>query len=426
MSLLPSEKSAPVGRTPGRAAFAFIFVTVALDMLALGIMVPVLPKLVIQLEGGDMARAAAVTGAFGFAWNTMQFLFSPLVGAASDRFGRRPIVLLSNLGLGLDYVLMALAPNLTWLFAGRLISGITAASFSSATAYIADVSPPEKRAAQFGMLGAAFGLGFIVGPAVGGLLGGYNLRLPFWVAAGLSLANAAYGFLVLPESLPPERRVKIVWHKANPAGSLALLGSQPVLIALAAVAFLDYVAHESLPSCFVIYTYYRYGWGERAIGLALAAVGVATTVVQAVLVGPVVKRLGERRALLAGMAFGAAGFALYGVASTGSLFLAGIPMMALWGIAAPAMQTLFTQRVGPTEQGRLQGAISSVRGIGGMLGPVVFTLVFASAIRPGSVTPWPGAPYLLAAALLVCCLAVSLRATRPDPSPALSPGIVQR
>jgi DHA1 family tetracycline resistance protein-like MFS transporter len=398
-------------------------VTVALDMLALGIMVPVLPKLVVQLEGGDIARAATVTGVFGFAWNAMQFLFSPLVGAASDRFGRRPIVLLSNLGLGLDYVLMALAPNLGWLFAGRVVSGITAASFSTATAYIADVSPPEKRAAQFGMLGAAFGLGFIVGPAVGGLLGGYSLRLPFWVAAGLSLANAAYGFFVLPESLPPERREKIAWRKANPIGSLALLGSQPALVALAVVTFLDYVAHESLPSCFVLYADYRYAWGARTIGLVLAAVGFATAVVQAGLVGPVVKRLGERRALLAGMAFGAVGFALYGAAAPGPLFLVGIPFMALWGIAAPAMQTLFTERVGPTEQGRLQGAISSLRGIGGMLGPLIFTQALASAIRPGSLVPWPGAPYLLAAALLVVCLAVSLRAAKDEPSAAFSPGV---
>ena len=207
----------PTGpRPPSRAAFAFIFVTVALDMLALGIMVPVLPKLVIELEGGDIAHAASMTGVFGFAWNAMQFLFSPLVGAASDRFGRRPIVLLSNLGMGLDYVLMALAPNLTWLLAGRLVSGITAASFSTATAYIADVSPPEKRAAHLGMVGAAFGLGFIVGPAVGGVLGQISLRLPFWVAASLSLLNASYGFFVLPESLPRERRAKLVWTRANP------------------------------------------------------------------------------------------------------------------------------------------------------------------------------------------------------------------
>ena len=387
--------------------------TVALDMLALGIMVPVLPKLVIELEGGDIARAASMTGVFGFAWNAMQFLFSPLVGAASDRFGRRPIVLLSNLGMGLDYVLMALAPNLAWLFAGRLVSGITAASFSTATAYVADVSPPEKRAAHLGMVGAAFGLGFIVGPAVGGVLGRISLRLPFWVAASLSVLNASYGFFVLPESLPRERRANIVWAKANPLASIALLRSEAVLFGLAVVAFLDYVAHESLPSCFVIYTDYRYGWDERRIGLVLAAVGVSTTIVQGGLIGPVVKRLGERGALICGMAFGAVAFAMYGAASSGTLFLVGIPFGALWGIAAPAMQALMTRRVDPTHQGRLQGAISSLRGVGGLIGPILFTQAFAQAIRVRSPLPIAGAPYWLAAVLLTLSTVVSASVTKP-------------
>jgi len=403
-------------RPPSKAAFAFIFVTVALDMLALGIMVPVLPKLVIELEGGDIARAAGVTGAFGFTWNAMQFLFSPLVGATSDRFGRRPIILLSNLGLGLDYVLMALAPNLAWLFAGRVISGITAASFSTAVAYIADVTPPDKRAKYLGMVGAAFGLGFIVGPALGGLLGQISLRLPFWVAAGLSLVNAAYGLFVLPESLPHEKRATFAWAKANPLGSLDLLRSEPALLGLALVAFIDYVAHESLPSCFVLYTDYRYAWNERDIGLVLAAVGVATTIVQAGLTGPAVKKLGERGALIVGTSFGALAFAFYGGAPTGALFLLGIPCGAVWGIAAPALQALMTRRVDPTHQGRLQGSLASIRGIGGMIGPLLFTQAFAAAIRPGAAVRVPGVPYLLAAALLVLCTVVSVRVTRPAAS----------
>jgi MFS transporter, DHA1 family, tetracycline resistance protein len=398
----------------GRAAFAFIFITVALDMIALGVMVPVLPKLVVQLEGGDMVRAAAVTGVFGFVWNAMQFLFSPLVGAASDRFGRRPVVLLSNFGLGLDYILMALAPNVGWLFAGRVVSGITAASISSATAYIADITPPEGRAKQFGMIGAAFGLGFIVGPALGGFLGAVSLRLPFWVAAALSLTNAAYGLFVLPESLPRQRREKLVWRKANPLGSIDLLRSQPALLGLAVVVFLDYIAHESLPSCFVLYSDYRYGWGEGRIGAVLATVGFATAAVQALLVGPMVRKLGERRALLLGIGLGALSFAIYGAAPTGALFMLGVPFGALWGIASPAMQTLFTRRVGPSEQGRLQGALSSLRGIGGMIGPILFTQAFAAAIRPGVAVHVPGAPYLLAAALLVACMGWAARATRGD------------
>jgi len=399
---------------PGRAAFAFIFVTVALDMLALGVMIPVLPKLVVQLEGGDMVRAAAVTGGFGFIWNAMQFLFSPVVGAASDRLGRRPVVLLSNFGLGLDYILMALAPNIGWLFAGRVISGITAASFSSATAYIADITPPEGRARLFGMIGAAFGLGFIVGPALGGFLGAVSLRLPFWVAAALSLTNAAYGFFVLPESLPRERRERFVWSKANPLGSIDLLRSEPALLGLALVAFIDYLAHESLPSCFVLYADYRYGWGEGRIGAVLATVGVAMAVVQALLVAPMVRAFGERRAVLLGMALGVVSLAVFGGAPTGAIFMVGVPFVALWGIAGPAMQTLLTRRVGASEQGRLQGALGSLRGIGGMIGPVLFTQAFAAAIRPHVAVRVPGAPYLLAAALLAVGMAWAVRATRGD------------
>lgn len=383
----------------GRAAFAFIFVTVMLDMLALGIMAPVLPKLVIEFKGGDIASAAAVTGVFGFFWAAMQFVFSPVLGALSDRYGRRPVILLSNMGLGLDYVLMAMAPSLAWLFVGRLLSGITAASFSTAGAYIADITPVEKRAARFGMLGAAFGLGFIVGPAVGGVLGDISLRLPFWAAAGLSLVNAAYGFFVLPESLPPERRSAFQWRRANPLGSLRLLRSHPGLIGLAAAAFLYNLAHEALPSIFVLYTDYRYGWSESTVGLSLAAVGLSSTIVSGFLVGPLVARLGERRALLAGLTFGVASYLCYGLAPTSLLFLAGIPLGGLMGLTAPSMQALMTREVAPSEQGQLQGALSSLRGISGMMGPLLFTQIFAMAIQNESVPRMPGAPYLLSAVL---------------------------
>jgi DHA1 family tetracycline resistance protein-like MFS transporter len=392
---------------PGRAAFAFIFVTVSLDMLALGVIVPVLPRLVIQFEGGDIARAASVTGLFGFVWAAMQFVFSPVLGALSDRVGRRPVVLASNLGLGLDYLLMAVAPSLGWLFVGRAISGITSATMSTASAYIADVTPPEGRAARFGKLGAAFGLGFIVGPAVGGLLGGVDLRLPFWVAAALSLANAAYGLFVLPESLPAERRQpRFAWRTANPLGSLSLLRSRPLLVGLAAAMFLYLVAHESLPSMWVLYTGHRYHWTARLTGLSLAAVGLGSMLVSAVLVGPAVRALGERRALVLGLACGLAGFALYGLAPVGALFFAGIPLTALWGITSPAMQSLMSREVAPAQQGQLQGAIGSMRGITGMLGPLVFTQLFSWAVAPQRDAP--GAPYLLAAALLAASLLVAV------------------
>ncbi len=416
----PGNDRAGHSAPPSRAAFVFIFVTVALDMLALGVMVPVLPKLIVSFEHGDMADAASMSGVFGFAWAAMQFVFSPVLGAVSDRSGRRPVILLSNLGLGLDYLLMAVAPSLAWLFVGRLVSGITSASFSTAGAYIADVTPEDQRAAKFGMLGAAFGLGFVIGPALGGLLGGISLRLPFWAAAGLSLTNALYGFFILPESLPPERRARFTWSRANPVGSLALLRSHPRLLGLAAVAFLYNIAHDSLPSVFVLYTDYRYHWGERMVGFALAGIGVASTIVSALLVGPLVKRLGERRALLVGLAFGSAGFAIYGLAPTGALFLAGIPFLALWGLAGPAFQALMSRRVEASAQGRLQGALASMSGVTGMIGPLIFTQIFAFGISSSGLHV-PGAPYLLSAALLAASLALAVVVARErEPAALLS------
>jgi DHA1 family tetracycline resistance protein-like MFS transporter len=401
-----------------RAAVAFIFVTVALDMLALGVIVPVLPKLVLQFEAGDTAAAARIYGLFGTAWALMQFVFSPLLGALSDRFGRRPVILVSLFGLGLDYVLMALAPSLGWLFVGRVISGITAATFATAGAYIADVAPPDRRAAGFGLLGAAFGLGFVLGPALGGLAGSLHPRLPFWIAAGLTLTNAAYGLFVLPESLPPGRRARFAWRRASPVGSLRLLRSHRELLGLAGVVFLSAIAHDALPSTTVLYTHHRYGWEDRAVGLLLAGVGVSSALVSAVLVGPVVARHGERRTLLAGMALGALGFALYGLAPTGALFLLGVVPQALWGLRGPAMQGLMTRRVGPSEQGQLQGAQASLIGIAGLIGPGLFTQTFAACIAPDALVPLAGAPYLLAAALLCAALALAWRSTRVSDPPA--------
>jgi DHA1 family tetracycline resistance protein-like MFS transporter len=291
-------------------------------MLALGIIVPVLPALIVAFKGGNTASAAAIYGLFGSVWAAMQFLCSPVLGSLSDRFGRRRVILLSNVGLGLDYVLMAVAPSLSWLFVGRMISGITSSSFSTAGAYIADVTPPDQRAAKFGMLGAAFGVGFIVGPSVGGLLGSINLRAPFWGAAALSLANATYGFFILPESLPPERRAPFAWRRANPIGAFEMLRSQPVL----------------------------------------------------------------------------------------------------FGLANPALQSLMTRRVGPSEQGRLQGAQASLMGIASMAAPIIFTQTFAEAVGRFRSPSASGAPFLLAAALLVAALVTGLRAESGSPT---RPGLAE-
>jgi len=404
----------PASASPRRAALAFILITVTLDMLALGVIVPVLPRLVVDFVGGDTARGAEIYGLFGTVWALAQFFCSPILGSLSDRFGRRPVVLLSNLGLGLDYIFMALAPTLSWLFVGRVISGITSSSISTAFAYIADVTPAEKRAASFGMVGAAFGIGFVVGPAVGGLLGSVEPRLPFWVAAGLSLANACYGWLVLPESLPRERRMGFSWRRANPVGSLALLRSHPELFGLAVVNFLGNLAHASLPSTFVLYVSYRYGWDERTVGIMLASVGIASVIVQGGVIGPVVKRIGERAALLLGLLCGAIGFAIYGLAPSGTTFLAGVPVVALWGLAGAASQGLMTRHVGVSEQGQLQGANGSVRSITELLGPGLFTQSFAFFIAAGAPLLLPGAPFLLASLLLATALLVAWRVTRPQ------------
>lgn len=397
---------------PRKAAFAFIIVTVVLDMLALGIIIPVLPKLVEQMLGGDTSRAAAIYGWFGFTWAMMQFFCSPIVGALSDRFGRRPIILMSNLGLGLDYVVMAVAGGVPWLLVGRAISGMFAASISTAYAYIADVSPPEQRAGRFGMLGAAFGLGFIIGPALGGLLGNVDPRLPFWIAAALSLANAAYGFFVLPESLAPEKRDSFRWARANPMGSLKLLRSHSELLGLAGVGFLMNFAHFVLPSTMVLYSGYRYGWNALEVGVFLAGVGVCSAIVQGGLVRKFIARFGQRRTLLIGLVFGAIGFAIYGLAPTTQLMLIGVPVMALWGLSGPALQAMMSERLGPSEQGKLQGANMSIMGIAGMIAPLLFTNTFAEAIGPHRDWQLPGAPLLVAAVFMIIATLVAWRVAR--------------
>jgi MFS transporter, DHA1 family, tetracycline resistance protein len=396
--------------TPGNgAAVAFIFVTVLLDTLALGVIIPILPKLIESFVDNDTASAARIFGLFGTAWALMQFFFSPILGSLSDRFGRRPVVLLSNFGLAADYVVMALAPSLVWLFVGRVISGITSASISTAFAYIADGTPPDRRAAVFGKIGVAFGAGFILGPALGGLLGGIGPRLPFWAAAGLSLANGLYGLLILPESLSPGRRSRFRWKNANPIGALHLLRTNRTLVGLQLANFCSQLAHVVLPSTFVLYATYRYGWDTTTVGLTLAIVGVCAMVVQGTAIGPIVRRFGERRALWLGFAFGAAGFLIFGAAPTGLLFCMGIPVMALWGVSGAATQALMTQLVAPEQQGQLQGATSSVQSLSQLLGPFLFTLTFAYFIGADVPIKLPGAPFLLASVLLLLALVIAVK-----------------
>jgi MFS transporter, DHA1 family, tetracycline resistance protein len=406
--------SDPLSSRRRRAAVVFIFITVVIDVLGFGVIIPVLPKLVQQFMGGDAAQGATMFGVFGTVWALMQFFFSPLLGAVSDRYGRRPVILISCFGLGLDYIVMALAPNIGWLLFGRIVSGICAASFSTAGAYIADVAPPEKRAAAYGMLGAAFGVGFVLGPALGGMLGNIDPRLPFWGAAALALVNATYGLFVLPESLPPEKRDIFSWKKANPVGSLKLLRSHPDLLGLASVNLLFQLAHCVLPSMFVLYTSYRYGWDTRTVGLTLMAVGAFSIIVQGGLVRPAVQRLGERGSLYTGLLFGVAGFAGFALAPTPFWMWAALPVFSLMGLFGPGLQSLMSQRVPGHEQGKLQGANGSITSIAGLIGPGLFTLSFAHFIDKGRAWVLPGAPFFIAATLLLLALLVAVWAARPD------------
>jgi MFS transporter, DHA1 family, tetracycline resistance protein len=394
------------------AAIIFILVTVTLDMLAVGLIAPVLPKLILDFLGSDMKSAADWNGVFGTVFALMQFFFSPVLGVLSDRFGRRPVILLSNLGLGLDYMVMALAPTLSWLFLGRIIAGITSSSIPTAMAYIADVTPKEKRAGAFGYIGVAFGIGFVLGPMAGGLLGEIGTRLPFWVAAGFSLANWVWGYFFVPESLPADRRQEFTFRRANPVGSLVLLRSHHELWRLAMILFLGYVAHNVF-NIWALYAIYRYHWTQGMIGLSLGIVGVCAAAISGGLTARAVKRLGERRTLYIGQFFGALGMAVAGLAQRGWLYLTAVPIISLWNISMPAAQGIMTRRVSEREQGELQGAIGSVRSLAFVIGPGLFSWTFAFFINPKHGLNMPGAGFFLAGALLFAACLLSTRIEKP-------------
>ena len=393
----------PVEVQPARrAAVTFIFFTVTLDMLALGMIAPVLPNLIGGFVGGSVARTAETIGLFGTVFAVMQYFFSPVLGSLSDRYGRRPVVLLSNLGLGLDYILTALAPSLSFLLIGRVLAGITASSVPTAQAYMSDITPREKRAAAFGMLQAAFGFGFIAGPALGGWLGSISPRLPFWVSAALSLLNFTYGFFVLPESLSQANRSPFSWKRANPVGSIRLLSRSRTMLALSGVLLLGYLAQNSLLNVYVVYVEYRYHWSVHQIGNSLAVLGAITILYGFFLVRRASKWVGDRRATLYGLAGGGLGYVIFGAAHTGLQFVAGMPLLNLTSIAWPATQSIMSRAAEPNEQGQLQGAINSLRGIAGVVGPSLFTWIFARAISTGGTAHLPGLPYYAAAALMAC------------------------
>lgn len=400
-----------------RPALAFIFVTLFLDILGIGLVVPILPRLIEEFEGGSVAAASHTYGWLAALYSLMQFLFAPLLGSLSDRFGRRPVILGSLLGSGLDYLVLAYAPNLAWFFVGRLIAGITGANITAASAYIADVSPPEKRAQNFGLIGAAFGLGFIAGPALGGLLGNIGLRMPFLVAAALTLINWLYGMFVLPESLALENRRAFSWGRANPVGSLLALRRYPVVFGLTGTYFLINLGHQVFPATWVLYTGYRYQWTVGETGFSLALVGLMAAIVQGGLTRTLIPRLGERRALLVGLGINAVSMIAYGLATEGWMVYVLIVVASLGGITGPSAQGLISQTVKANEQGAVQGALASLASVAGIAGPPVATGLFAYFVGPEAPVHVPGAAFFFSCGLTLVALVLAVRSFRINTPP---------
>lgn len=387
----------------------FIFITLLLDVMGIGLIIPILPRLVEHFVNNNLSTASHYLGILISIYAFMQFICAPLLGSLSDQYGRRPVILLSLLGYGLDYLLLAFAPTLGWLFLGRVIAGITGGSFTTASAYIADVSPPEKRAQNFGLIGAAFGLGFIIGPALGGFLGAIHLRLPFLAAAGLTLLNLLYGFLVLPESLSPENRRNFSWKRANPIAALRNLGRYPVILGLTGSLIFLNLAGQIHPSTWVLFTTQRFRWTEFEVGLSLAFVGLTVAIVQGGLTRVLIPRLGDRLAVILGLSLSAGGFLLFGLANQAWMMYAIMVPFALGGIAAPAIQGLISRQVGPSEQGELQGALTSLSSVTAIVGPLLATTLFAFFNAPQTPVHLPGAAFFMGTLLTLAGLFVALR-----------------
>ena len=393
-------------------ALGFVFVTLFLDIIGIGLVAPIVPKLIEKFVSGDVGQAAQFGGWITAIYAVMQFIFAPILGNLSDQYGRRPIILISLLGSALDYLLLAFAPNLAWLLIGRLIAGITGANISAVSAYIADVSPPEKRAQNFGLIGVAFGLGFIVGPALGGILGSVDLRLPFLVVAGITFLNVLYGFFVLPESLLPQNRRVFSFTRANPIGSIGMLARAPIVLSLAVGFIFSSLAQNGLQTIWVYYTGLRYGWDTLQVGLSLAAVGLSAAIVQGGLLRLILPRLGERRAIIFGLGLAVLSSIAYGLAPQGWMIYVIIFISGLGGIAGPAAQGLISRNVSDSEQGAVQGALSSALTLTGVVGPLIATALFTYFVPRGV----PGASFFAGALFTLIGLLLAIRtfAKYPD------------
>lgn len=393
-----------------QAAIGFIFVTLLIDTIGFGIIIPVLPNLIIELTHGTTSEAARIGGWLLFAFAIVQFLFAPILGGLSDQYGRRPILLGSLFGFGLDYIFLALAPTIGWLFVGRLIAGALGASFTTAGAYIADISTPEKRGQNFGMIGAAFGLGFIIGPGLGGLLGSFGPRVPFMAAAGLSLLNWLYGYFILPESLKFENRRKFEWKRANPVASLLNLKRYPVVLGLVASLVLIYIAAHAVQSNWSYYTIEKFGWNSAMIGASLAAVGILIAIVQGGLIRIIIPAWGQKTSLYVGLALYSLGFILFAFATEGWMMFAFLIPYCLGGIAGPALQGIISSQVPANEQGELQGALTSLMSVTSIIGPLLMTQLFSAFTGPAAAFYFPGAPMAMGGVLTLVSLVLAMRA----------------
>ena len=405
-----------------QAAMIFILITLFIDILGIGIIIPILPELIKEFVGGDTALAGRYVGLISAAYALALFFFAPILGALSDRFGRRPVILVSLFGLGIDYLIQGFAPSIWWLFLGRVLAGIMGASFTTANAYVADVSDAKTRAQNFGLVGVAFGMGFIFGPALGGLLGSIDIRLPFFVAAALALVNWLYGFFVLPESLPVESRSRFEWRKTSPWSSIANLRLYPLVAGLAMSFIFVALAQRGLETSWVLYTGYRYGWGKLANGLALTLVGVMAAFVQGYLIRLVIPRLGERRTAIVGMSIGTCAFLAYGLATEGWMVLVILVFGALGGIAGPAIQGMIAGSVSPSDQGKVQGAMTSLMSLTAIFAPLIFTAgLFSFFTSEAAPIELPGAPLLAGSGLMLVALVVMVRLFRRVPPPEMQP-----
>jgi len=399
-------------KAPGKHALVFVALTVLIDTIGFGLIIPVLPRLLIQLTGESVSRVALDGGWLAFVFALMQFLCAPVLGNLSDRFGRRPVLLFAVGALGIDYLVMGFAPTLGWLFLGRAIAGVAGASFTPAYAYVSDIAPPEKRAQSFGMVSAAFGIGFILGPALGGLLGGLGPRAPFFAAAALSLCNLAYGYFVLPESLPPERRRPFELKRANPVGTLLQMRRYPVVLGLLIALFLWSMANQVMPATWTFYTKLRFHWSEAMIGGSLALAGLVMVTSQLVFLRLLAPRLGARRSALLGILVAGIGYAGYGLATEGWMMLAWLATWFLGATVMPNANALMSQRIPPNAQGELQGAVASLFSLAAIIGPVVMTQLFGHFSAADAHPYVPGAAFFMASALTAACFAVFWASTR--------------